>query len=156
MKREKLPKKVKIKNASRIKVGIVMSEYYGEIMEPLLAGAMDILKNSGVLPKNISIFRMPGSFEIPYGCLQMIKKKKPDVIIALGCIVKGETDHDKYIATAVSQGIVNLITAHGVPIAFGVMTTNNYQQAVARSLFKSDRNKGREAAIAALSLFKNK
>lgn len=151
MKRGKLPKKVPVKNASRLKVGIVMSEYYEEIMEPLLAGALDILKNSGVFKKNIFISRMPGSFELPYGCLRMIRSRKPAVILALGCIIKGETDHDKYIASAVSQGLMNLITVHGTPIAFGVMTTNNYEQAVARS--RGDMNKGREAAIAALSLF---
>lgn len=151
MKREKLPKKIPVKNAGRLKVGIVMSEYYGEIMEGLLTGALDILKNSGVLQRNIFISRMPGSFELPYGCLQMIRSRKLAVILALGCIVKGETAHDVYIAQAVSQGIMNLITTHGVPIAFGVMTTNNYAQAVARS--QGDANKGREAAIAALSLF---
>lgn len=152
MKREKLPRRIIVKNASRIRVGIVMSEYYGEIMEPLLAGALDILANSGIPKKNILISRLPGSFEIPYGCLEMIKKKKTSVIIALGCIIKGETDHDVYIANAVSQGIMSLITHYGTPVAFGVVTTNNYEQAVARS--KGDMNKGREAAIAALSLFK--
>ena len=153
MKRGKLPRKVEARNAGRIRCGIVLSEYYEEITGALLEGALSILKNSGVAEKNIVIERVAGSFEIPYGCLRLLQSKKFDVILTLGCIIKGQTDHDRYITHAISQGIINLTLKHGVPITFGVITANNYRQALARSV--GDMNKGREAAIAALSLFKD-
>lgn len=137
------------KNASALKIGIVVSNYYADtITGKLLLGAEAVLKEWKVSPKNITVVRVPGCFEIPYGCSVLLKQKKFDALITLGCIVKGETDHDRYIASAVSQGIMNLTLAHGVPIAFGVLTVNNLVQAKARSTGKN--NKGVEAAIAAL------
>ncbi|MDO8566199.1 MAG: 6,7-dimethyl-8-ribityllumazine synthase [Candidatus Moranbacteria bacterium] len=137
------------KNASALQIGIVVSNYYADtITGKLLLGAEAVLKEWKVLPKNITVVRVPGCFEIPYGCITLLKQKKYDALITLGCIVKGETEHDRYIASAVSQGIMDLTLAHGVPIAFGVLTVNNLAQAKARSTGKN--NKGVEAAIAAL------
>lgn len=139
----------KSKDASKIKIGIVMSEYYADVITArLLSGALQVLKKWNVSEKNIVIARVPGCFEIPYGCITLLKQKKYDTLIALGCIVKGETDHDRYIASAVSRGIMDLIVAYQVPIAFGVLTVNTLAQAKARSTGKN--NKGAEAAIAAL------
>lgn len=134
--------------AAGLAVGIVVSRYNDDITEPMLEGALDVLHASGVKKGNIRIMRVPGSFEIPYGCRKLLAKKKPDAIIALGCIIKGETDHDRYIASAVAHGIMQLTVESGVPIAFGVLTTNNLAQARARSRGKT--NKGAEAALAAL------
>lgn len=114
----------------------------------MLDGALEILRASGVREKDTRIVRVPGSFEIPHGCRKLLAAKKPDAIIALGCIIKGETDHDRYIASAVAQGIMQLIVESGIPIAFGVLTTNTLAQARARS--RGTANKGAEAAIAAL------
>jgi len=138
-----------IKNASALKVGIVVSNYYADtITGKLLLGAQAVLKEWKVLPKNITVVRVPGCFEIPYGCITLLERKKFDALITLGCIVGGETDHDKYIASAVSQGIMDLMREYKIPIAFGVITVDNLAQAEARSMGKN--NKGIEAAVAAL------
>lgn len=147
---------VQAKDASKLKIGVVVSTYYADmITEKLLIGALDTLKEWQVVQKNITIVRVPGCFEIPYGCITLLKRKKFNAIITLGCIVKGETDHDRYIASAVSHGITDLMIAYNVPIAFGVLTVNNLAQAEARATGKN--NKGIEAATAALeSAFLNK
>jgi 6,7-dimethyl-8-ribityllumazine synthase len=91
-----------------------------------------------------------GSFDLPFGCMKVIKKYKPNAVIALGCIIKGETDHDRYIASAVSKGIIDLTLSSGVPISFGVLTTNTLEQAKARS--RGETNHGEKAAVAALEM----
>ena len=108
-----------------------------------------ILREWRVSEKNTNVLRVAGSFEIPYGCLNLIQKK-PDAIIALGCLIKGETKHDEYIASAVSHGIMRLSLDYKIPIGFGVITANNITQAKARS--SGNANKGAEAAIAALEM----
>lgn len=149
MQRSHYEKVVKVQDASRLTVGIVVSEFNGDVTERMLTGALTTLRQWGVREKNIRIIHVPGSFEIPYGCQKLLSvKKKPDALVALGCVIKGETDHDRYIAHAVAAGIMNLSTAHHVPIAFGVITPNSLAQARVRS--KGKHNKGVEAAIAAL------
>lgn len=150
-----MPEKKNVKDASKYKIGIVVSTYYEDITGRLLIGAIETLREWKVLDKNITVMQVSGSFEIPYGCLAVIKKKKPHAVIALGCIIKGETDHDQHIAHAVAQGITNLTIKYEVPISFGVVTTNNLKQAIVRSTGKN--NKGIEAATAVLeSLFLGK
>jgi len=142
-------KSAEVGDASRLSVGVVVSKYNADITDGLLAGALETLRAWNVKEKNIRVVRVPGSFEIPFGCLTLLSgKKKPDAVIALGCIVKGETEHDRYIASAVSSGIVNLTIAYKTPISFGVLTTNNLAQARIRS--RGNDNKGSEAAAAAL------
>jgi 6,7-dimethyl-8-ribityllumazine synthase len=147
MQRKKITK-AKSGDASRMKIGIVVSKYYDDITGRLLKGALQTLHAWNVAEKNIAVMHVSGSFEIPYGCLAVIKKKKPHAVIALGCIIKGETSHDEHIAHAVAQGIMHLQIKYETPIAFGVVTTNNMEQAVVRSTGKN--NKGIEAATAAL------
>jgi 6,7-dimethyl-8-ribityllumazine synthase len=129
-------------------VGIVVSRFNEDITTGLLKGALATLKEWKVKPANITTIFVPGSFEIPYGCQKLIMNKRPDVVIALGCIIKGETKHDEYIANAVSHGIMRLSLDYKIPVMFGVLTPNNLEQAKARSVGKF--NKGREAALAAL------
>lgn len=143
-------KKIILPDCSRLRVGIVVSEYHENIMARMFDGALEALEGAKVKKSNIVAMRVPGSFEIPYGCAKLLKKKKYDAIVALGCIIKGETSHDQYIASAVSQGIMELMLRYGVPIGFGVITANNLSQAKVRSAGNS--NKGREAAIAALKM----
>lgn len=151
MQRKNMVAKGVARNAAALKIGIVVSEYYaGEITSKLLMGALDVLKKARVGQKNITVVRVPGCFEIPYGCITLLKLKKFDALITLGCIVKGETDHDRYIASAVSLGITDLILTYQVPISLGVVTVNNLAQAKVRSTGKN--NKGREAALAALEM----
>ena len=138
-------------DASKLKVGIVVSQYYfDEITGPMLRGAEEILKESGVKEKNITTVRVSGSWEIPYGCIALLKKKKVDTIITLGSLIKGETSHDHHISAAVSQGLMQLSLERKLPIAYGVMNADTMEQAVARS--SGDNNKGKEVAIAALEM----
>ena len=138
-------------NASKLKVGVVVSDYYQDVITGrLLEGALATLEQWKVAKKNITIVHTPGCFELPYGCLTLLQTKKYDALITLGCIVKGETDHDKYIAHAVSQGIIDLTVRYGKPISFGMLTVNTLAQAQARSAGKN--NKGCEAAVAALEM----
>ena len=149
MQRKHYAKEIKARDASDRTISIVVSRFNEDITERMLAGALETLAAWKVRKEHITIVRVPGSFEIPYGCLTLLKKsKKPDAIIALGCIIKGETEHDRYLATAASQGIMRLSIDYRMPIAFGIITTNSLAQAKARS--SGPANKGKEAALAAL------
>lgn len=148
MQRKHYEKDVKARDASHLSVGIVVSRFNEDITKGLLKGALATLKEWKVKSSNVTTVWVPGSFEIPYGCQKLILGKRPDVVIAIGCIIKGETKHDEYIANAVSYGIMRLSLDHKVPIMFGVLTPNTLEQAKARSTGKF--NKGREAALAAL------
>ena len=141
----------KTQDASKLHVGIVVSRYNADITENMLRGAQETLFAWGAKEKNVSILHVPGSFELPFGCSILLSRaKKPDALIALGCIVKGETEHDRHIASAVSQGLMNLSLATHTPISFGVLTVNKLAQARVRSRGKE--NKGAEAAAAALHM----
>lgn len=149
MQRTEYAKDYEAKDASKKTVGIVVSRWNSDITESMLEGALTTLKKWNVKERNIAIVRVAGSFELPYGCLTLLKKKKkPDAILALGCTIKGETKHDEYIASAVAHGITDLSLAFGLPISFGVITANTLAQAKARS--RGISNKGSEAAVAAL------
>ncbi len=140
----------KAKDASKLKVGVVVANFNEDITEGLLFGAVETLEAWQVKEKNIEVLHVPGSFEVPFGCRTLLVRKKFDAIVALGCIIKGETKHDEYIANAVASGIMQLSLSYGVPVGFGVITTNDLKQAKARSTGAT--NKGREAAIAAMEL----
>ena len=148
MQKKEFAKDYAPRDASKLKVGIVVSQWNSEVTDGLLAGAREILHAWKVREKNISVVHVAGSFEIPYGGLALLKTKKIDCIVALGCLIKGETKHDEYIASAVSHGIMSLSLSSRLPIGFGVITANNFSQAKKRST--GDTNKGKEAAIAAL------
>lgn len=151
MQRKNMAAQEVVRNASALKIGIVVSEYYADVITgKLLMGALDVLKKARVGQKNITVVSVPGCFEIPYGCITLLKQKKFDALITLGCIVKGETEHDRYIASAVSRGIMDLTLSYQVPISLGVITVNNLAQAKVRSTGQN--NKGREAALAAVAM----
>ncbi len=144
-------KKASFPDGSRLRIGIVVSDYNADITHPMLAGAQDTLASCGVKPNNIRTLHVPGGFEVPFGCLALLtEKKRYDALITLACVMKGETTHDVYIATAATQGIMDLSLRYGVPIAFGVLTTNTLAQAKARSAGKH--NKGTEAAFTAIAM----
>ncbi len=148
MQRRHYEKEQEKRDASKLKIGVVVSRFNEDITGRMLDGALETLRAWGVKEKNIRVVHVPGSFEIPFGALKLIKKMKPHAVIALGCVIKGDTDHDKYIADAVSHGIMRLSLDNMIPVSFGVITTNNLEQAVVRSTGKT--NKGPEAAAAAL------
>lgn len=138
-------------NASRLTIGIAVADFNSDITHAMLAGARETLRAWKVKDADIRVMHVAGSYELPYACQALLKgKKKPHAVIALGCIIKGETDHDVYIAQAVAHGLMQVMLAAHTPIAFGVLTTNNLAQARKRS--KGKGNKGAEAAEAALRL----
>src|SRR3989338_5314490 len=148
MQRKELAKKHKAGDASRLRVGIVASRFNEDITDPMLDAARAVLREWKVKPKNIFVARVYGSFELPLAGAQLIKKKRLDALIAIGCIVKGETRHDEYLAGATMQGLMRVSLDSDVPIGFGIITTNALEQALARS--RGDSNHGAKAAVAAL------
>lgn len=137
-------------NGSKLKIGIVVSQFNEDITGNMLEGALEVLKENKVKEKNVKIVRVPGSFELPLACQRLAETKKFNALVALGCVVKGETDHYYYICDAVTDGIMEVILDFNLPIGFGVLTCKNMKQAQARS--RGRHNKGREAASAALAM----
>tara|TARA_B100000524_G_scaffold345897_1_gene245229 strand:+ start:379 stop:855 length:477 start_codon:yes stop_codon:yes gene_type:complete len=137
-------------NLDNYKIGIVVSEWNYDITKKLSDGAKDKLIELGVKENNISITFVPGSFELIYACKEL-SKKDFDVIIAVGCVIKGETDHYDYICSSVSNGIAQLNATGSVPIIFCVLTDHSKDQSLARSGGKYG-NKGHESAIAAIKM----
>jgi 6,7-dimethyl-8-ribityllumazine synthase len=131
--------------------GIVVSRFNPEVTEGLLRGARAALAAAGVADTDISVVRVPGAFEIPLAALKLAQSTRIDAVIALGCLIKGDTMHFEYIASAAAQGIMDVTTSTGVPVAFGVLTTLTDEQAAARAADDSN-NKGREAALAAIEM----
>lgn len=148
MRRKQYEKKRAAGDASKLKVGIAVSGFNPDITEPMLAGALATLKEWGVKEKNTYVVRTYGSFELPYAAMRLVKKHKVHAVVAIGCIVKGETRHDEYLAHAAAVGLTEVSIDEDVAVGFGVITTNNLAQARARSRGKG--NKGSEAAVAAL------
>ncbi len=148
MQRKEYKKERAVGNGSKLKVALVVSRFNSDITDSMLEAARETLRAWGVTARNTTTVFVPGSFEIPVACQKVIAKTKPHAIIALGCIIQGDTKHDHYIASAVSHGLMRLSLDHKIPISFGILTTNNLAQAKARSRGKE--NKGHEAALAVL------
>ena len=128
---------------------IVASRYNARYVNAMVRAAMAELKRAGI--KRIQVVRVPGAFEIPQAARAAAETGRFDAIICLGCIIRGETPHFDYIASAVAHGITDAAADTGVPMAFGVLTTDSLEQAAARSGPGPD-NKGREAAAAAIEM----
>ena len=142
--------KASVPSGENLTVGLVVSEWNEDITESLYSGAYDTLVERGVISNNIKRINVPGSFELVYGSKKMIQSNV-DVVIAIGCVIKGETEHFNYICHSVSNGIIDLNINFNTPVVFCVLTDNNKQQSVDRSGGKHG-NKGVEAAITALKL----
>ena len=137
-------------NLENYKFGIVVSEWNIDITANLLKGAEDKLIELGVNRKNIIISWVPGSFELVYGSKEL-SKKNLDAVIAIGCVIKGETDHYDFICSSVSNGLMQLNISGSTPIIFCVLTDHKKSQSIARSGGEHG-NKGVEAAIAAIKM----
>lgn len=133
------------------RIGIVISEWNKEITESLYNGCVKTLTKHKTTKENIVSVYVPGSFELPQAAELLLESQEFDAVICLGCIIKGETKHDEYIASAVSHGIMMLSLDYSTPVIFGVLTTENMDQAVDRSGGKLG-NKGDEAAVTALKM----
>lgn len=140
-----------IPNAKSFRFGIVVSEWNSDITENLLKGAIDTLIEHGTLEENILVQWVPGSFELIFGCNQMLKIEDLDAVIAIGNVIRGETEHFTFVCEGVTQGIKDLNLTHDVPTVFCVLTDNNKQQSIDRSGGKHG-NKGVECAVAAIKM----
>ena len=132
-----------------MKVGIVASRFNEIIVNKLLAGAVDGLVRHGVEEENITAAWVPGAFEIPVAAARMAKSQKYDAVICVGAVIRGDTTHYDYVCNEVSKGIAQVSLSTGVPIMFGVITTENIEQAIARAGSKSG-NKGYDCALSAI------
>lgn len=134
-----------------LSVAIAVSRFNSVITERLLAGAVEGLGELGVPEDRTVIAWVPGSFELPFAARRFAESGHYDAVICLGCVIKGETDHDLYINQQMARGIAEVSTETGVPAIFGVLTTNNLEQALARA-DEGTTNKGYEAAYAAVTM----
>ena len=134
-----------------MKVGIVASRFNEIIVNKLLGGAVDGLVRHGVQEKNITAAWVPGAFEIPTAAQKMAESGKYDAVICLGTVIRGQTTHYDYVCSEVSKGIAHVALATGLPVLFGIVTTENIEQAIARAGSKSG-NKGYDCALSAIEM----
>jgi 6,7-dimethyl-8-ribityllumazine synthase len=140
-----------VKNTEKMRIGILVSEWNEEITSALLNGALTTLEKYGVPVSNIIVRRVPGSFELTAGASMMADALELHAIICLGCVIQGETRHFEFISYAVANGITQVSIHYNIPVIFGVLTTDTYQQAMDRSGGKHG-NKGDEAAVTAIKM----
>ena len=134
-----------------MRVGIVASRFNSFIVEKLLDGAVDGLVRHGVSEENITACWVPGAFEIPTLAQQMARSDKYDAVICVGAVIRGSTSHYDYVCSEVSKGIANVGLSTGKPVLFGVITTENIEQAIERAGSKAG-NKGYDCALAAIEM----
>lgn len=143
--------KSSLPNAKNFRFGIVVSEWNDNITEGLYKGAEDALLDNEVPSENIIRWNVPGSFELIYGCKKMLQTQKVDAVIAIGCVIQGQTKHFDFVCEGVTQGIKDLNVQTDIPVIFCVLTDNTMQQSIDRS-GGIHGNKGTEAAIAAIKM----
>lgn len=149
--RDASPRFPSLPDGSSFRIGIVTAAWNGDITAALRTAALTTLHEAGVPDEQIEQLEVPGSFELPWGARHLLANNALDAVICLGCLIHGETRHDVYIAQAVSQGLVNLGLTSGIPVVFGVLTTETEEQARQRA-GGTHGNKGAEAAATALTL----
>ncbi len=141
----------KVPNGADMKIGIVVSEWNENITGALLEGAHKTLIKHGVKEENILIDFVPGSFELIFGAKHMVENKEIDAIITLGSVVRGDTPHFDYVCSGVTQGVADMNIRYDIPFIFGLLTTDNMEQAEERAGGRHG-NKGDECAITALKM----
>lgn len=139
-----------VPQAGDMTFGIVVSEWNGDVTSALLNGAVDALVENGAKTENIHVMTVPGSFELIYGSAQMVKTQV-DAVIAIGCVVRGDTPHFDYICEGTTNGLSHLNATQDIPVIYGLITVNEYQQALDRCGGKMG-SKGCECAITAIKM----
>jgi 6,7-dimethyl-8-ribityllumazine synthase len=137
--------------ARDLRFAIVAARFNDAIVEHLVRGAVDALVRHGASEKQVEIIRVPGAFDLPFIARRVAMAKRADAIVALGCVIRGATPHFEYVAGQCASGLARAADDSGVPIAFGVLTTDTIEQAVERSGTKAG-NKGADAAMVALEM----
>jgi 6,7-dimethyl-8-ribityllumazine synthase len=138
-------------NSSGMRFAIVASRFNDFVTSRLLGGALDALERTGAAESDITVVRVPGSFEIPLAAKKLVQTKKYDAVICLGTLIRGETPHFDYISSEVTKGIGSVALESGTPVAYGVLTADSVEQAIDRAGMKSG-NKGFEAALSAVEM----
>jgi 6,7-dimethyl-8-ribityllumazine synthase len=136
-------------DASGLSVGILVSRFNSFISERLLEGALDALLRHGAADEKIVVARVPGAFEIPLAAKKMSESGRFDAVICLGAVIRGATPHFDYVASEVSKGVAHVSLDSGIPVIFGVLTTDSIEQAIERAGTKAG-NKGFDAAVTAI------
>jgi 6,7-dimethyl-8-ribityllumazine synthase len=136
-------------DASGMRVGIVAARFNEAVVERLVVGAVDALRRHGADPADLPVAWVPGAFELPVVLDRLASGGEVDALVALGCVVRGSTPHFDYVAGECASGCAAVSRAHGLPVSFGVLTTDTWDQAVERAGGKLG-NKGAEAAVAAI------
>jgi 6,7-dimethyl-8-ribityllumazine synthase len=134
-----------------LRIGLVVSRFNDFISERLLEGALDCLRRHGVREKDVAVARVPGAFEIPVAARRLALSRKYDAVICVGCVIRGETTHYERICAEVARGVAAVALEAGLPVTFGVLTTENLHQAIERAGAKGS-NKGWDAALAAIEM----
>jgi 6,7-dimethyl-8-ribityllumazine synthase len=134
-----------------MRIAIVVSRFNDFVTDRLLEGAQAALRDAGVADSNIDVLRVPGAFEIPMAAQRVAESGKVSAVVCLGCLIRGATPHFEYIASACAHGITAAAASTGVPMAFGVLTTNSAEEALER-VAPGPAHKGREAAEAAIEM----
>jgi len=132
--------------AQGLKIGIVISRFNQFISERLLEGALDALNKLGAEEKNISVYKVPGSFEIPFFVKKLAKAKKVDGIVCLGALIRGDTPHFDFLSAEVTKGLAQISMEEGLPVSFGILTVDTIEQGIERAGTKAG-NKGWDAVI---------
>lgn len=136
-------------DATGLRFGIVVGRFNSFISERLLEGALDAIRRHGAADGDVDVVRVPGAFEIPLAAQKMAARGRYDAVICLGAVIRGSTPHFDYVAGEVSKGVAQVSLASGLPVIFGVLTTDTIEQAVERAGTKAG-NKGFEAAVTAI------
>lgn len=137
--------------ARDLRFGIVVTRFNEFVVEPLLRGALDALKRHGATEKQIEIVRVPGAFDMPIVVRKLAMSRRYEALVALGAVIRGQTPHFDYVAGECASGLARIALESGVPVGFGVLTTDTMEQAVDRAGGKAG-NKGADAALAALEM----
>ena len=137
--------------ATGLRFGIVVSRFNSFITERLLGGAMDALRRCGAADELIDVVKVPGSWEVPLVAGELARQHRYDAVVCLACVIRGETPHFDYVAAEAAKGVAHVSAETGVPVAFGVLTTNTLEQAIDRAGAKSG-NKGFDAAMTAVEM----
>ncbi len=132
--------------AKGFKIGVVVSRFNQFISERLLEGAVDALHKLGAEEKDLSIYRVPGSFEIPFVAKKLAKAKKVDGIICLGALIRGDTPHFDFLSAEVTKGLAQITLEDGIPVSYGILTVDTVEQGIERAGTKAG-NKGWDAAF---------
>jgi len=137
--------------AAGFRFAVVVSKYNDFVTDRLQTGALEALTSAGVDRDVVTVVRVPGAYELPLAAQHAAESGRFDAVVCLGCLIRGETPHFEYISSAVSQGLTTAAAATGIPITFGVLTTNSVEEALARA-GDGPTNKGYEAAMAAIDM----